>query len=170
MEWTGARYADTPTVEVGTWIDGTPEQVWSFVSDVALMPELSGELQTVRWNDGVTGPALGHTFVGRNRNDSLGEWETTSVIVEYEQPRVFGWAVGDPEEPSTSWRFTLEPENGGTRLTQWMRMGPGRSGLSFAIERMPEKEQKIVFVRLRDLERALTATVGGIKDRVEAAR
>ena len=30
-------------------------------------------------------------------------------------------------------------------------MGPARSGLSHAIDRMPDKEQKIVFVRLREL-------------------
>ena len=29
-------------------------------------------------------------------------------------------------------------------------MGPARSGLSIAIDAMPEKEQKIVFVRLRE--------------------
>ncbi|WP_372346530.1 hypothetical protein [Streptomyces sp. KL116D] len=34
-----------------------------------------------------------------------------------------------------------------------MQLGPGRSGLSFAIDRMPEKEQKIVFVRMREFER-----------------
>ena len=36
-------------------------------------------------------------------------------------------------------------------------MGPGRSGLSFAIDRMPEKEQKIVFVRMREFETKMTA-------------
>ena len=46
----------------------------------------------------------------------------------------------------------LAPQEGGTLLTEWMQMGPGRSGLSFAIDRMPEKEQKIVFVRMREFE------------------
>ena len=43
----------------------------------------------------------------------------------------------------------LPCDPGGTLLRQWVQMGPGRSGLSVAIDRMPEKEQKIVFVRLR---------------------
>ena len=38
-------------------------------------------------------------------------------------------------------------------------MGPGRSGLSFAIDRMPEKEQKIVFVRMREFEANMAATL-----------
>ena len=28
MEWTGARYADTPTVEPRIWIDAPAERVW----------------------------------------------------------------------------------------------------------------------------------------------
>ena len=42
-----------------------------------------------------------------------------------------------------------------------MRMGPGRSGLSFAIDPMPDKEQKIVFVRLREFEKSMTRTLAG---------
>jgi len=38
MEWTGARYADMPTVEVRTWIGAPPARVWELVSDVVLMP------------------------------------------------------------------------------------------------------------------------------------
>ena len=167
MEWTGARYADKPTVRVRTWIDGPPERVWAVVSDVHLMPEMSEELQTVTWCDGADGPALGARFVGASRHEALGEWATTSHIVEFEPPRVFGWAVEDPVNPTSLWRFTLRPRDGGTELVQWMQMGPGRSGLCLAIDRMPDKEQKIVFVRLREFERAITHTLAQIKQRVE---
>ena len=34
MEWTGARYADKPTVEVLIEIDAPPERVWAIVSDI----------------------------------------------------------------------------------------------------------------------------------------
>jgi hypothetical protein len=161
MEWTGARYADKPTAEVSTWIDAAPAVVWPVVSDIAVMPSLSAELQSVEWRE------VGRTFVGKSKHDAFGEWETTSYVVECEEPRVFAWAVQDPAAPSSVWKFTLEPHDGGTRLSQWMQMGPGRSGLSFAIDRMPEKEQKIVFVRLREFETAMTGNLAAIKDRVE---
>jgi uncharacterized protein YndB with AHSA1/START domain len=167
MEWTGARYADKPTVQVRTWIDGPPERVWAVVSDVTLMPEMSDELQKVTWCDEAEGPALGVRFVGASKHEALGEWATTSQIVEFEPPRVFGWAVQDPENPTARWRFTLEPRDGGTELTQWMQMGPARSGLSLAIDRMPDKEQKIVFVRMREFENAIIGTLAQIKQRVE---
>ena len=169
MEWTGARYADMPTVEVSTWIEAPPEHVWRLVSDIGLMPGLSRELQSVEWLDGVSQPAVGARFVGRNKNDVLGEWSTTSHIVQHDPCRVFAWAVEDPEQPSATWRFTLHPEHGGTTLSQWVRLGPGRSGLSIAIDQMPDKEQKIVFVRMREFEKAMTHTLATIKALAEQA-
>ncbi|WP_328419796.1 SRPBCC family protein [Streptomyces sp. NBC_00443] len=168
MEWTGARYADTPTVEVRTWVDALPDRVWEIVSDVTLMPDMSDELHSVQWLDGADRAAVGARFVGRSRHDSLGEWETTSHVVECAPPHLLTWAVSDPASPSAVWRFRLEPKDGGTELAEWMQMGPGRSGLSFAIDAMPDKEQKIVFVRLREFERNMTVTLGQIKKLAEA--
>jgi uncharacterized membrane protein len=168
MEWTGACYADTPTVEVRTWIDAPPERVWAVVSDVELMPSMSNELQSVEWLDGATVPAVGARFIGRSKHEALGEWATTSHVIECDPPRVLAWAVVDPDDPTAIWRFRLEPSGGGTELSQWMQMGPGRSGLSFAIDRMPEKEQKIVFVRMREFERNITVTLEHIKKLAES--
>ena len=92
MEWTGARYADGPTVEVETWIDSPPERVWELVTDMQLIARFSDELQEVQWLDGARGPSLGARFTGRNRNEALGEWTTTSHVVEFEPQRVFGWS------------------------------------------------------------------------------
>ncbi|MFJ5642250.1 SRPBCC family protein [Streptomyces sp. NPDC093223] len=168
MEWTGARYADRPTVEVRTWIDAPPEKVWALVSDIELMPDMSEELRSVAWLDGATRPAVGARFVGRSEHEALGTWQTTSHVIECEPESVLAWAVEDPAAPSAVWRFRLRSERGGTELAQWMQLGPGRSGLSAAIDRMPDKEQKIVFVRLREFERNITATLARIKQRAEA--
>ena len=73
MEWTGQVYADTPAVAAEIYIAAPPERVWPLVSDIHLMPGLSGELQEVAWLDGVTGPALGHRFSGRNANAHPGQ-------------------------------------------------------------------------------------------------
>lgn len=167
MEWTGARYADNPTVQVQTWIGASPRRVWELVSDIELMPTMSQELQSIEWLDGATEPAVGAKFIGRSKHESLGEWATTSHVIECEPERVFAWAVEDPANPTAIWRFRLEPKNGGTELSEWMQMGPARSGLSFAIDRMPEKEQKIVFVRMREFEQNMAATLAHIKKLAE---
>jgi uncharacterized membrane protein len=168
MEWTGARYADKPTVEVRIWIDAPPARVWELVSGIELMPAMSSELQSVAWLDGASEPAVGARFTGRSKHEALGEWETISYIVEFEPQRVFGWAVEDPANPSALWRFRLEPKDGGTELSEWMQLGPARSGLSFAIDRMPDKEQKIVFVRMREFEHNIAVTLEQIKTLAEA--
>ena len=170
MEWTGARYADKPTVQVRTWIGAPPARVWELVSDVGLMPAMSTELQSVEWLDGANGPAAGARFAARNRHEALGEWGSTSQVVEFEPERVFGWAVGDPADPAALWRFRLEPKDGGTELSEWVQLGPGRSGLSLAIEQMPDKEQKIVFVRLREFERNMTFTLDRVKALAESLK
>ena len=168
MEWTGARYADTPTVEVSTLIEAPPERVWQIVADIALMPTMSEELQRIEWLDGATEPAVGVRFVGHSKHPDLGEWATTSQVIECEPGQVLAWAVEDIENPSAIWRFRLTPNGNGTALSQWMQMGPARSGLSFAIDSMPEKEQKIVFVRMREFERSMTGTLEQIKKLAES--
>jgi hypothetical protein len=69
-----------------------------------------------------------------------------------------------------TWRFTLRPDGAGTVLEQWARMGPARSGLSLAIDAMPDKEAKIVFVRLREWEAGLKHNLAAIKEMAERAR
>jgi uncharacterized membrane protein len=168
MEWTGARYADKPSVEVQTWIDAPPRRVWELVADVELMPTMSQELQSVEWLDDATKAVVGAKFVGHSKHDALGTWSTTSTVIECEREQVFAWAVEDPQNPTAIWRFRLEPKDGGTQLTQWMQMGPARSGLSLAIDQMPDKEQKIVFVRMREFEQNMTATLAHIKKLAES--
>ena len=163
VEWTGARYADTPTVEASTWIDADPARVWDLVSDIELMPAFSNELKAVEWAGGSDSPRIGARFVGHNEHDAFGQWSTTSQIVACDRPREFAWAVGEPDNPTATWRFRLTPRDGGTNLSFWMQMGPGRSGLSVAIESMPDKEEKIVFVRMREFEAAISKTLAAIK-------
>jgi len=170
MEWTGQVYADTPAVAAQIYVEAPPQRVWRLVSDIYLMPGLSAELQEVAWLGEVAGPAVGQRFTGRNANASLGNWETVSTVIECDEPRRFAWAVGDPGHPSTTWRFSLRPYGAGTVLEQWMQMGPGRSGLNLAIDAMPDKEAKIVFVRLRELEAAMKHNLAAIKELAERAR
>ncbi|MEV6279953.1 SRPBCC family protein [Nocardia sp. NPDC051832] len=170
MEWTGQVYADTPVIAVDTYIDAPPSSVWELVSDIHLMPTLSSEVRDVAWLDDATAPGVGRRFVGRNAHPSLGEWETICTVVEYQPPARFAWAVGDPGHPSSVWRFSLRAQGAGTLLEQQAQMGPARSGLSFAIDAMPEKEQKIVFVRLREFENGITANLAAIKQLAEEER
>lgn len=159
------KYADGPTTEVDILITAPIERVWELVSDIELPARFSSEFLGARWLEGER--RVGARFAGRNHHDAIGDWETVSFVTRYEPPRSFAWAVTDPISPSASWWFDLHEEAGGTRLRQGMRMGPARSGLSAAIEAMPDKEERIVARRLSEHERNMRANLEGIKQLAE---
>lgn len=162
------RFADGPSVGVEVHVDASPGRVWRLVTDISLPARFSQEYQGGEWVEGSHGPARGARFTGRNRHPRIGEWETTCVVVECDPERVFAWVVNDPEHPAASWRFELEPYAHGTRLRQSARLGPGPSGLTWAIERQPDQEERIVARRLDELRRNMLATLEGIKVIAEA--
>jgi Polyketide cyclase / dehydrase and lipid transport len=155
------RYADGPSVEVETFINASPGAVWTLVSDVTIPVQFSGELQEVTWLDDTR-------FTGRSRHAAIGEWETTCTVVACDPESLFAWAVGDPEHPSAQWHFSLEADGNGTRLRQWMQMGPAPSGLTIAIEAMPEKEERIIARRLSEHRANMQLTVDGIRRLAES--
>jgi polyketide cyclase/dehydrase/lipid transport protein len=160
------RYADGPTTEAEVHVDAPPSAVWPLVSDIQLPGRFSSEFVRGEWLDGGS-PGLGARFVGHNHHAAIGDWQTTSTIVEFEPAQRFGWAVGDPGYPAAHWRFELEEEGDGTRLRQWMRLGPAPSGLTPAIERWPDKEERIIDRRLAEHRANMEATIRGIKEIVE---
>ena len=139
------------------------------VSDIGLMPTLSAELQSVRvaGRGDRAGPRRPvHRLQQARRVRGVGDHVARRRVRAAAGVRLGGRGPRTPHAPSGG--SPSSREDGGTELRQWMQMGPGRSGLSFAIDRMPEKEQKIVFVRMREFEREMTATLAAIKERAES--
>jgi uncharacterized protein YndB with AHSA1/START domain len=164
------RYAEGPTVEATVHVAAPPAQVWPLVRDIQFVADTSEELQEAHWLPAPEGPAegeapaVGHRFRGHNSHPQAGEWETVSTVEE----RRFSWAVMDTENPTATWLFTLTPVEGGTELRQWVRMGPGPSNLNKVIEKMPDKEERIVAHRCREWQQSIERTLAGIKERAEA--
>ena len=161
------RYADGPTTEVSRVIAAPPSELWVYVADINLPARFSSEFQGAEWLDGATEAALGARFRGTNEHPVVGRWQAECTIVEYEPERVIGWVVNDPDDPAACWRFSLEPAEGGTLVTQWCQIGPGRSGLSPAIERMPDREHEIVERRLAEHAANMRKNLEGLARLVE---
>lgn len=163
------RYRDCPTVEVSERIAADAGSVWAAVCDITLPAGGNGELQSARWLDGATEPVLGARFEGNNANEHLGEWTTISTVVDVEPGRRWVWEVGmEGAAPWSRWGFEVDPVRDGTVVRQWTRMGPERSGLSLAIDAMPDREGRIVEVRLAELADAMRANLATIRDSLEA--
>lgn len=159
------RYADGPSTEVSAVIDAPVSELWEQIVDINLSARFSSEFQGGEWLDGATEPALGARFRGTNEHPRVGRWQVECTIVEFEPERVLGWEVGGGDgRPAAAWRFTLEPVDGGTRVTQWCRLGPGRSGLNPAIESMPGREHDIIARRLAELRGNMQGNLNGLAE------
>ena len=158
---------DGPGQLVEIDIKARPEIVWEFVSDVNLSAEFSEEFQGGEWDDPDGDSGVGSTFTGHNKHPQVGEWSTTSHVTVWDPPREFAWSVADPEAPAAQWRFTVEKVPGGSRLRYHVRLGPGRSGLTPAIEAMPDKEARIVAGRQREHQQNMQRVIEGIKEKAE---
>jgi uncharacterized protein YndB with AHSA1/START domain len=163
------RYADGPAVQVDVLIEASTARVWELVTDIGLPARFSSELQEAHWLDATVQPVPGAQFVGRNRHEAAGEWETTCVVTISEPDHRFVWVVGEPAHPSATWGFDLEREGSGVRLRQWARLGPAPSGLTPAIAAMPDKEERIILRRLEEHRANMQATVEGIKALAETS-
>ena len=158
-------HADGPGVTVEVDVKAPPTDVWPYISDIQLPARFSDEFQGAEWLSDT--PEVGATFLGRNQNENLGDWEVTCYVAGYEENRVFAWNAGDAEDPSAQWRFELISLAGSTRLRFSMVLGPGPSGLTAVIDAMPDKEAKIIANRQKHQAANMRRTIEGIRDLVE---
>lgn len=164
------KYSDCPTVEVSAVIAAESSAVWELVSDIGLSARFSTEVSGADWLDDHDRPALGARFAGHSAHDAIGEWTTTCIVTGFEDGRLFEWSVlGTDDDVSSIWRYTIDDLGDGTvRLTYWFQMGPGRGGLNFAIDRLPDKEERIVARRLGEHENNMESVLAGVKSVVES--
>ncbi|MER7192055.1 SRPBCC family protein [Streptomyces flaveolus] len=173
-------FAELPEVRCDVRIGASVPRVWDLVTDIHLPARLSPELQRVAWLGGVVRPAVGARFEGHNSHRLLGEWRTVSQVVRLDEHRVFAWAVldedgrfgepaRDPARALASWCYELDGDGDGTRLRQTAVLGPGRSGVTLAVEHRPDRREQIIALRLEELRAGIEETLHGIKALAERA-
>jgi hypothetical protein len=161
------------TDQLAIHIDAPPEVVYELVADVTRTPEFSPEILRCTWLDGATGPAVGARFEAVNKVRRGPSWKNRPVVTVVRPGREFAFARTERFAGTLVWRYLLEPDEGGTRLTEsyevtrpitrfgWFiigrlfgcrdRRGELRAGMQQTLE------------RLRDTaERAVTPTRGAL--------
>lgn len=160
--------ADGPGMLVEVDVRAPVEAVWEKVVDINLPARFSEEFTGARWADGVDRPAIGAQFIGSNTHPAIGEWEVPCFVDRYVEHEEFGWVSADLDNPGARWRFELSSIAGATRLRYVMHIGPGPSGISVAIEAMPEREPRILFRRIEEHRANMQRVIDGIKEIVES--
>lgn len=106
-------------------IAAPPAQVWSLVTNLRKMKDLSPQVARTFVRGGTVGK--GTKFVNINRRGLL-HWPTQAMVVRFEPHNDFAFRI---KENYTIWSFALEPTaDGGTRVTQRRETPKGISGIS----------------------------------------
>ncbi|GAC56987.1 hypothetical protein GOHSU_14_01540 [Gordonia hirsuta DSM 44140 = NBRC 16056] len=148
-----------PVIEESIQIAGTPEQVWSVVSDLGRMGEWSPQCKKMFI---FSGPVkLGTRTLNINRRGLL-VWPTQSKVVAFTPNREIAWRIA---ENNTVWGFEIAETDGGVTLTQARKAAGGQTSKvsSFLVDK--------VFGGNDDFETELATgmrdTLGKIKNAVE---
>lgn len=158
------RYRDQPTVEVTARVKCDVSTAWARVTDIGLPARCSSELQGVEWLGDSDGVAVGARFRGTNQHEAMGTWQVECEVVEVDEGRRWVWNALGSDGPTATWGFEIEPTSDGVLIRQWARMGPGPSGLTFAITAKPEKEARIVAGRLAEWKQNMQVNLDCIRD------
>ncbi|GAB2979555.1 SRPBCC family protein [Nocardioides montaniterrae] len=112
--------------EVSVHMKATPQEIWALLSDVTRIGEFSPETFEAKWTRGSTGPAVGATFRGHVKRNGVGPvYWTPCTVTRCVPGEVFEFAVGlSAEKAMNTWGYRLQPENDGTRVTEYFRLTP----------------------------------------------
>jgi hypothetical protein len=137
-------------------VQASPEALYDLVSDVTRTGEWSPVCRACWWDEGTPG-TVGAWFTGRNETPER-TWETRSRVVAADRGREFAWVVGGS---LVRWGYTLEPVDGGTRLTETWEFLP--AGIAFFHERYGEEAQRQIEDRTRAARAGIPATLAAVK-------
>lgn len=104
--------------EVSVHVDARPDQVYALVADVTRTPEFSPEILRCTWLDGATGPAVGARFEAVNKVPRRPPWKNRPVVTVADPGREFTFRRTEKAAGTIEWRYRMEPEGDGTRLTE----------------------------------------------------
>ena len=138
-----------------------PDRLYALVADVTRIGEFSPQCRACWWDEG-DGPTVGAHFTGRN-DDGKRTWETRSRVVAAEPNREFAWEVNGGW---VRWGFTLEPTDGGTRLTEsWAFLPAGIEGFR---GRFGDQADGQIAKRTASAKEGIPVTLAAIKRTAES--
>jgi hypothetical protein len=147
-------------------IDASADAVYALVSDVTSTGERSSECKAADWLPGAAPGTVGARFRGRNRVGRLIRWSRVCEVVAADPGREFAFRtvperIDLSRRDSTTWRYQLEPEGEGTRVTH-----------SYDITMMPGRLFQAVYGRLlphhKDMRPQMAETLENLKRSLES--
>jgi len=98
-------------------IAASPEAVWSLLTDLDRISELSPECYQAEWEGTPAAPEVGAAFRGYNQAGG-NKWDAGCVVVAAEPGREWAFKVPAPDGRDTVWRYLIEATDGGSTVTE----------------------------------------------------
>ena len=156
---------DLPSHAESVRIAAPPSRVWELVTAMERYGEWSSENTGGYWRkgpDGVPGTGqVGDQFVGINRRDGA-EWKAPVEIVERDEERVFAFVTGGTAMNLARWRYQLDDDGDGTRLTEDWEL----RNRAFFVDRGGDDE---IARPAANAQESIGATLRGMKRTAEGA-
>lgn len=108
----------TTRIEISRDIAASPKAIYDAISDVTRMGEWSEECHACQWTDGSTGPVVGATFEGHNRNGEH-TWTSQCTVTEAEPGSAFTFECSMFDFHFSTWGYRIDEIAGGSRVTEW---------------------------------------------------
>lgn len=143
-------------------VAASPEAVYDLVSDITRVGEWSPECRAGWWDEDA-GAKVGDWFTGKNEADG-NTWETKSKIVAADRGKEFTWQVMGSY---VRWGYTLEPVDGGTKLTESWAFLP--DGIQFFKDRFGDEADAAIDGRATTARNGIRDTLAAIKKIAESS-
>jgi uncharacterized protein YndB with AHSA1/START domain len=156
---------EAPTYSESIHIAAPRAKVWDLVTAMERYGEWSSENTGGYWRKGIDGEPgtglVGDRFVGVNRRDGT-EWKGLVEIVERDDERAFAFVTGGTELNIVQWRYRLDDDGDGTRLTETWTL----RNTEFYADRGGDAE---IAQRAANAKESIGATLRGMKAAAEQA-
>lgn len=128
-------------------IAADPQRLFDLVADPAMHPVMDGS-GTVKAARGDAQPrlTLGATFGMDMRMGA--PYKITNTVVEFEEGRRIAWRHFNGHV----WRYTFEPVDGGTKVTEEWDARPAKNRFFLKLSGFPERNRKGIVATLAKLE------------------
>lgn len=158
-------HVETPLTFSASIVIARPAaELYDMVSDIARMGEWSPVTTKCWWDPGVSGPAAGVWFTGRNESPERDPWETRSQVVAAFPAKEFAFAVGGDW---ARWGYTFTPVADGTEVTESWEMLP--AGLARFDDRFGDDAPAQVADRYEKARTGIPVTLAALKKAAESA-
>jgi uncharacterized protein YndB with AHSA1/START domain len=158
-------------IEESIHIDAAPREVWRQVSDISRHPQFAGPKSITKVIEFRGDLVPGARWVAHEKFGPQ-KFDAPSEVTEVDPDHRLAWVSFPPMKDANRgqggrvlWSYTVEPEQGGSRLVHHMQVLPPERGAAslkamYAVFRLPTKQRQGIRTSLENIKQACEPVTG----------